>query len=76
MFLHSLVDMLSEIGEKYLLPHVREDLLEEYVHWAMMDSFSALLYVLYYGMYDAKTLAIPEDYSKSAAGLCLYIKKD
>ena len=70
------VDKLSEIGEKYLLPHVREDLLEEYVHWAMMDSFSALLYVLYYGMYDAKTLAIPEDYSKSAAGLCLYIKKD
>jgi hypothetical protein len=68
------VKELSELGEKYLRPHIREDMLEEYVHWIMSAVFYPLHYVMYYGMEGAKTLAIPEDYEKSAAGLCLYIR--
>jgi len=69
------VDKLSELGEKYLLPLVREDLMEEFAHCGMRTAFYPLNYVFYYGMYAAKTLAIPDDYTKSAAGLCIYITK-
>ena len=69
------VDKLSELGEKYFRLYIRDDLSEEYVHWIMGDVFYPLYYVFYYGMYGAKTLAIPEDYEKSAAGLCLYVRK-
>jgi RNA polymerase sigma factor (sigma-70 family) len=69
------VEAVSEAGEKYLLPHTRQDLLEEYAHWIMQSAFFPLSYVLYYGINTPGVLAIPEDYKVSAAGLCLYLKK-
>ena len=69
------VTKISEVSEKHLLPYTRDDLLVEYVHYAMSLAFYPVSQVFYYGMYGEKTLAIPEDYSKSAAGLCLCITK-
>ena len=37
----------------------------------MAGYFFPIGYVLHWAMYEGKTLAIPEDYSKSAAGLYL-----
>lgn len=65
----------AETGERILLPHVRKDLLEEFVHWGMSGAFFPLPNVLYYGMEEAKTLALPEDYGHSAAALCLTYRK-
>jgi hypothetical protein len=69
-------EKLGELGEKYVRSHIRDDLLEEYVNWIMASVFYPLEYVMYYGMESAKTLAIPDDYARSAAGLCLYLKLD
>ncbi|NLY98262.1 MAG: hypothetical protein GX082_12715 [Clostridiaceae bacterium] len=55
-----------------MLPHIREDLFEEYVNFILSISFSSINRVFYYGMYEGKTPAIPEDYNRSAAGICLY----
>ncbi len=60
------VDLVSELGDRMLLPYIRKDLLEEYVHWIMQGNFYPISYVLYYGMYDGKTLEIPEDYAATA----------
>lgn len=69
------VEAVSELSERMLLPLIREDLLEEYVNWIMNINFMPLGYVLYYGFFDGKTLAIPEDYNASAAGIALYYKR-
>jgi len=64
---------LRKTADKWLLPHVRKDLMEEYVHWVMLEAFFHAESVLYYGMYDRKTLAIPEDFNATAAGICIFI---
>ncbi len=69
------VQSVSDLGDQLLLPHIREDLMEEYVNWIMRNSFWPLNKVMYYGIHEGKTLAIPEDYAKSAAGVCLYYLK-
>lgn len=63
---------LRAAADKWLLPHVRNDLMEEYVHWVMLGTFHRLESILYYAMFDGKTLAMPEDYTSSAAGICIY----
>ena len=69
------LESVSELSDRILLPHIRGDLLEEYVNWIMEKGFCPLGYVFYYGMHEGKTLAIPEDYNASAAGIALYYKK-
>jgi hypothetical protein len=65
------VDNVSAMAEKIIRPLIREDLLEEYAHWILGGVFFPLSYVFHWAMYEGKTLAMPEDYSKSAAGLYL-----
>jgi len=59
----------AEICDRILLPLTREDLLEEYAHWILGGAFNVIPFLFY----ENKYLQIPEDYSASAAGLCLYI---
>jgi RNA polymerase sigma factor (sigma-70 family) len=66
------VQSVTKLGDRILLPHIREDLFEEYVNFILSISFSSINRVFYYGMYEGKTPAIPEDYNRSAAGICLY----
>ena len=66
---------IARLGEEKLLPHLRPNLLEEFVHWAMSGAFFTIDLVMDFGIHQAKTLAIPEDYSRSAAGLCLYVDR-
>ena len=65
------VDDVCAAADKIIRPLIREDLLEEYAHWILGGYFFPLPYVFYWAMYEGKTLAIPEDYSASAAGLYL-----
>ena len=65
------VDDITAMADKIIRPTIREDLLEEYAHWILSGYFYPLRYVLYWAMYEGKTLAIPADYSKSAADLYL-----
>lgn len=67
-------DAIVRVTDKYLLPYVREDLLEEYVNFTVPCAFYCVGELLWYGMYGGKTLAIPEDYEASAAGMALYIR--
>ncbi len=66
-------EKVGELSDRMLLPHVRKDLLEDYVNWVMEGNFFPIGYILYDAMYGSKTLAIPADYDASAAGTCLYI---
>ena len=75
-------DLIDPLADKYvnditamagdiIYPLIREDLLEEYVNWILAGYLSPLPFVLYWAMYEGNTLAIPDDYSKSAAALYL-----
>jgi hypothetical protein len=66
------VQSVTKLGDRILLPHIREDLFEEYFNFILSISFSSINRVFYYGMYEGKTPAIPEDYNRSATGICLY----
>jgi hypothetical protein len=60
----------AEICDRILLPLTREDMLEEYANWVMgANAFGIVSYLFYENEYLQK----PEDYSASAAGLCLYV---
>ncbi|MCL2774328.1 MAG: hypothetical protein FWD71_13400, partial [Oscillospiraceae bacterium] len=63
------MEKAAAVYDKLLLPLIREDMLEEYAHWIMSAAFDTIPYIFY----ENKYLQIPEDYSKSAAGLCLYL---
>ncbi len=70
------LDRVVGAADRIVLPHIRKDLLEEYAHWTLPEGFFPISYLMYYGMYsDEKPLDIPEDYSKSSKGICIYIKK-
>ncbi len=66
--------LLIELTDKIILPHVRGDLMSDYANRYMQGTFFALNSVLYYAMYEGKTLAIPEDYNRSAAATVLYYR--
>jgi len=68
------VDRIAKLGDEILLLVIRKDLLEEYVNWIMQGAFFTLCFVLYYAMYEGKTLAIPDDYESSAAALYLRLE--
>lgn len=67
--------VLADAANKWLLPYVRKDLMEEYVHWDMLSAFCFVESIFYYAMDDTKLLAMPEDFSASAAGICIYVHK-
>lgn len=55
--------------EKRLMPYVRRDMMSNFLHWDMRMFFQITGALFHYG-WD-KHLALPEDYSRSAAGLYL-----
>ena len=68
------VNDLIKVGDTYMLPHVRPDLLEEYVHYIMTLCFSCINELFWYGVNEGHDLEIPADYETSAAGMALYIR--
>ena len=64
--------ILRSAADKWLLPHVRKDLMEEYVHWVMLTTFYVVDSLMYYAWHDAGLLDVPQNYSSSAAGICIY----
>lgn len=63
--------IIGKKAEEILLPYVRKDLMGNFIYWDMLQFFQPIGYLFYYGMYESECLAIPEDYSRSAAGLCI-----
>lgn len=57
--------------ENRLMPYVRKDMMSNFLHWDMRMFFQITGALFHYG-WD-KHLALPEDYSRSAAGLYLII---
>ena len=68
------VNDLIKVGDTHMLPHVRPDLLEEYVHYIMTLCFSCINELFWYGVNEGRDLEIPADYETSAAGMALYIR--
>lgn len=62
-------DIVGEGVEKRLMPYVRKDMIGNFLHWDMRMFFQVIGGLFWYG-WD-KHLALPEDYSRSAAGLYL-----
>ena len=68
------VNDLIKVGPTHMLPHVRPDLLEEYVHYIMTLCFSCINELFWYGVNEGRDLEIPADYETSAAGMAVYIR--
>lgn len=68
------VNDLIKVGDTHMLPHVRPDLLEEYVHYIMTLCFSCINELFWYGVNEGHDLEIPADYETSAAGMAIYIR--
>ena len=66
-------DKISRMTDEIILPYIRDDLMEEYANWIIGGYFWPQSYVYYWALNEGKTLAIPDDYSKSAAGV--YLRK-
>ena len=64
---------IGACGDRMLLGHIRADLREEYVNWVMRQAFYPIGYIMRWGM-DTGMLAIPADYSSSAAGCAIYYR--
>lgn len=69
--------LVSALGERMLLPLIREDLYEEFVNWVMLLSFWPYSYVMWQAMRapDEFLLELPEDYARSAASTEIYYIK-
>ena len=68
------VNDLIKVGDTHMLPHVRPDLLEEYVHYIMTLCFFCVSELFWYGVNEGRDLEIPADYETSAAGMAVYIR--
>lgn len=62
-------NIIGEGVEKRLMPYVRKDVMSNFLYWDMRMFFKIIGALFHYG-WD-KHLALPEDYSRSAAGLYL-----
>ena len=69
------MNAISALADRMIMPNIREDLLSEYVESFMLSSFWMLSSVLYYAIHEGKTLALPEDYERSAASTVIYYNK-
>lgn len=65
---------LVKTADENLLPHVRPDLMEEYVNYVMLLTFDCISELFWYGFNEGHDLEIPEDFSTSAAGVAVYLK--
>jgi len=65
------VGSITKVAEDFIRPHIRADLLEEYVNTVQSDLYNPLEYVLYWAMYIGETLDMPREFEHSAAGLYL-----
>ena len=65
---------LVKTADENLLPHVRPDLMEEYINYVMLLTFDGISELFYYAMNEGHDLEIPKDYSTSAAGIAVYLK--
>lgn len=54
-----------------LLPYVRKDLMSNFLYWDVSVRMQEIPALFYYGIEEGKTLRLPEDYTRSAAGLLL-----
>ena len=61
--------LISEKVEKLLLPHVRKDLMSNFIHWDMKAFLQPTTELFYYGLNDSDYLEKPDDYTRSAAAL-------
>lgn len=61
--------LVSEKVEKQLLPHVRKDLMSNFIHWDMRTFLQPTSELFYYGLNDSDYLEKPDDYTRSAAAL-------
>ena len=61
--------LVSEKVEKLLLPHVRKDLMSNFIHWDMRIFLQPTSELFYYGLNDSDYLEKPDDYTRSAAAL-------
>ena len=61
--------LVTEKVEKQLLPHVRKDLMSNFIHWDMQAFLQPISELLYYGLNDSDYLEKPDDYARSAAAL-------
>lgn len=68
------MNTMKHLADRLLLPHIRKDMMEEYVHLIMRSAFYAVDFVFTYAI-DNKALAIPAEYMSSAAGICLIVQK-
>lgn len=68
------MNTMRQLADRLLLPHIRKDMMEEYVHLIMESAFYAVDFVFTYAI-DNETLTIPADYLSSAAGICLIVQK-
>ncbi len=66
-------ERINEVSSRLILPHIREDMLEEYAHWILGGSFFTLGYLYGYAMKnpDESGLTLPADYNNTA--LATYI---
>lgn len=64
-------EVIGEEVERRLIPYVRKDMMSNFLHWDMLMFFKITGCLFWYG-WD-KHLALPEDYSRSAAGLFILI---
>ena len=71
-------EKIAALGDRMILPHIREDLYEEYVNYVMRAAFFPLDYVLHWAMYedvDSGMLEIPDDYLHSSLATAVYYTK-
>ncbi len=54
-----------------LLPYVRKDLISNFLYWDVGTRMQEIPALFYYGIEEGKTLKLPQDYSRSAAGLLI-----
>lgn len=66
---------VSEEYNRILLPYVRKDLMNNYRMSILPDALNQICAMFYYGIEIGKTLSIPEDYHRSAAGLQIIRQK-
>lgn len=64
---------ITKSVEEILLPYVRKDLLEEFVHWNMRVFLQPTGSVFHYAIWETDILPKPESFDKSAAGLWIMI---
>ncbi len=65
---------LVKAADENLLPHIRPDLMEEYVNYVMLLTFDCISELFWYAFHEGHDLEIPEDFSTSAAGIAVYLK--